>query len=399
MAGHSYRDPWVKKAKWLTQALIISGTLNVGLLSTFIYFAMSEGRNNLLSTTHNVILDPKEKVGVEELLKTYCHLSFQELLIRLSQHNRIEGGYTRRDLALGCLVTFHHFNLERALGGVSLQKRELQFMLGDHQKTLTVFPGLADFQYQAILTYAKTEKWPLTSEGLFQALSSKKPPYDTSLMEAFYLTPEFHFLSMLFSKTGIQLKKEHLTALLAQASWPLICETAEHLQLNSDFSLEERRRFLIQMVEEKSKLAGKILLETDQEWCLSSLKDSQILALCQILGDKAPSSFLKELLAHPRTEQIGKQAAAALYEYAAEEVPQEVNLQEAQSRFLHLKSPKVRVAQEPKEKSYFVTSGDSLWKIARDHKTTVKELRSLNHLTSDRLNIGQKLLIPDPSRP
>lgn len=43
---------------------------------------------------------------------------------------------------------------------------------------------------------------------------------------------------------------------------------------------------------------------------------------------------------------------------------------------------------------YLVKSGDTLSRIAKIHGTTVKAIRQANNLTSDRLSIGQKLLIP-----
>lgn len=43
---------------------------------------------------------------------------------------------------------------------------------------------------------------------------------------------------------------------------------------------------------------------------------------------------------------------------------------------------------------YVVKSGDSLWSIARQFNTTVSEIRRANNLTSDALSIGQLLRIP-----
>lgn len=42
---------------------------------------------------------------------------------------------------------------------------------------------------------------------------------------------------------------------------------------------------------------------------------------------------------------------------------------------------------------YIVMSGDSLWKIANQYGLTVNQLKQLNNLTSDNLEIGQKLKV------
>ena len=39
-------------------------------------------------------------------------------------------------------------------------------------------------------------------------------------------------------------------------------------------------------------------------------------------------------------------------------------------------------------------SGDALEKIARNNGTTVKALKALNNLKTDRINVGQKLKLP-----
>lgn len=51
-------------------------------------------------------------------------------------------------------------------------------------------------------------------------------------------------------------------------------------------------------------------------------------------------------------------------------------------------------AVEPAGDSYQVKSGDTLEKIANAHATTVKALKELNNLATDRIRIGQKLKIP-----
>lgn len=41
-----------------------------------------------------------------------------------------------------------------------------------------------------------------------------------------------------------------------------------------------------------------------------------------------------------------------------------------------------------------VVAGDTLWNLARNHGTTVAELRALNNLTTDALRLGQQLIVP-----
>ena len=46
------------------------------------------------------------------------------------------------------------------------------------------------------------------------------------------------------------------------------------------------------------------------------------------------------------------------------------------------------------EKTYVVKSGDTLYKVARTYGTTAKALRAANHLRTDQIKVGQKLVIP-----
>ena len=52
------------------------------------------------------------------------------------------------------------------------------------------------------------------------------------------------------------------------------------------------------------------------------------------------------------------------------------------------------ITAKPLEGTYVVKSGDSLWSIAKKYATTVNELKSLNNLTSNNLQIGQTLKVP-----
>ena len=58
----------------------------------------------------------------------------------------------------------------------------------------------------------------------------------------------------------------------------------------------------------------------------------------------------------------------------------------------------IPVVKNDKETEYYVQSGDSLWSIARKFNTTVDEIKKLNNLSSNILNINQKLLIPSSNK-
>lgn len=59
-----------------------------------------------------------------------------------------------------------------------------------------------------------------------------------------------------------------------------------------------------------------------------------------------------------------------------------------------LKIPRNEPTTPPPSFTYTVVAGDSLWSIANRFNTTVAEIRRINNLTSDNLFLGQKLIIP-----
>ncbi|MCI0382124.1 MAG: LysM peptidoglycan-binding domain-containing protein [Chlamydiae bacterium] len=375
MHSPSFVDHWRKKAKSLTQFLIISITLNIGFIATLIYFSFKEtvGSSSLELKPQEIFTD-REMTTLQQVFNMYSSLSFQELLLRLANKEHIEEGYTKRDIALSCLVAFHYFNLERALGGMMIQKRSLLFThpQGEEQIEIALFPALTDCQYSAVVQYAKIEKWPLTTEGLFYKVQSQDRQNEEGLFEAFFLTPEFHFAQTLFNRSGSSLKKETLLHLIAEGTWLTLTYQVEELKNNPDFSPEKRRQFLLRYLSENSKIAANLLLEQEYEFTCKKLDDAQILHLISLLEPDLPPRFAQDLLASPRSDVVLKKIAASFG-----------NLQ---------KTSEIKVPT--KSIIHTVESGDSLWKIAKKYKVPIQLIIDYNHLESERIRPGKKLEIP-----
>ncbi|MBS0604957.1 MAG: LysM peptidoglycan-binding domain-containing protein [Verrucomicrobia bacterium] len=422
MLPRSQDNQWVSRTKWLTQALIISGTLNIGLISTFIYFVLKDKQEAL-----SIELKPASKESGEalatniQLLRSYSLLPYQELLLRLENRDHIEEGLAKRDLALACLVAFHHFNLDKALGGLPLQKRTIPFTNNDGQETIDVpvFPGLADYQFLAIMQYAKTEKWPLTSQGLFHEIKRAASPRDPSLLDSFYLSPEYHAAYTLLTKSGLNLTREQVVDLIAEGDWKTLSDLSAQQRTAMDLTPDRRRAFLVDYLNNHSRIAAKLLLDTDFEFVSKRLDDGQILTLLDLYTDKTSflQNFAKELLASPRTDAVWKRAASLLYILAGEQVPEPYDHLMAVQRFLPQASPKpAPEAPQPlivqtkasvqapapapsksKKRTHTIEQGDNLWKIARKYHVSVEEIMRANRMDSEKLRPGKQLEIPEKS--
>ncbi|MEI6532136.1 MAG: hypothetical protein WCN87_04895, partial [Chlamydiota bacterium] len=212
-------DFLIKRTKQLTLGLILSGGLNVGL-ALALFFVWKGGHTPKLS------LEQIER-RLEELspnkamaLTAFLPLSYDQLITHLSDKAQVEDGFTQRDLALGCLVSKHYFNIAKALPGTLLQSR--QFVLGSDN--IILFPGLSDEQIKKITDYAATEKWPLTSQGLFLKLKEIKDP---SLKSSFYATREYVALDTLAKGCGLEIPKEQLLQMLLEGSFEKLQQVSQ----------------------------------------------------------------------------------------------------------------------------------------------------------------------------
>ncbi len=403
----NFTQRWISKFRILTLSLIFSGALNIGLIAAF-FAMMVQDREKAFSVSAPKSSETVEEATNQKLIAAYSHLSFRELCALLTNNDFVEEGYRKRDLALASLVSFHDFNLEKAIGISPAQRRVLPI---DDSRTLELFPNLSDDQFQAILHYAYLEKWPLTCHGLFTALKKSPQPRDTALVQAFSVTPEFYSVQSLFQKSEATIAPDLLVDLTTDGNWQMLDGFVREQSQMQDLSDERRRRLLLSYHALQSPTAANLLLQTDFAFALKRLDDKGILDLIGHAPVGEPlRKFCVELLQSPRIDAVREKSAQVLYRLASEEMPQPFDRVKALARFAPALKAEIAVkpaASQKKEaaalitptheaslRSHMVKQGDSLWKIARSYHVKVEDLSKINHLDKDRIKPGMMLKIP-----
>lgn len=381
----------ISRTKRVSQLLLLSVALNISLLTTLAYLAVRE-KEIVIPTVVSAEENRLQQQSNRMLLETFATYNMQQLFLLLGDQEPVEEGYAKRDLALSCLVAFHHFDVEKALGTPPPQKREstLSNPTGGEQTTFTLFPGLTEYHYQAIVRFAKTERWPLTPKGLFLSLQKSGAAFDPSLGSSFVLTPQYQTLSMLFMKSGMVLSQRALLQLLIEGEWEFIEAVSAQLGLVPDFSPARRQALLVEFLKKRSVIAARILIEADRSFAVKRLADEEILLLLDLYPVKSPFliSFAKDLLSSPRSDRVWEAAA------------QKAELQMAHEKRVSEESSPLPVVQKQSvvpaksTRSYTVQKGDSLWKIAKRFHTRIDLLKKINQLSSDTLRPGEILQIP-----
>jgi LysM repeat protein len=411
-------NKWIKKIRVLTQGLIISGALNLGFLTTFTVMAVKNMHKKSLEPERLAQSSQKNAInlslGSMELLSQYFELSYEALLEELLDPQLVEEGFAKRDYALGCLVSFHYFDIQKALSGVALQPRAIEFIHheGGERAKIDLFAGLTDAHFEAIASFAKIEKWPLTSQGLFHQIKrfSELTKLPQSLKDAFFQTEIFLQFWRLFHHFSSSFSKEIVLAMMSAGDWDYIDSFYDHLCHEKSFSDYSVKEFLLYLIERKSPIAAKVLLEFDSDFALQKLDDHSILFLLSQL-DKSitkPEAFARQLLVSVRSDYIHVAAGKKLYELFGEVEPFPYDHQKALIRFFPNYFQKPEIAKAPTlaqkdsaslkkivKREYLVAKGDTIWKIALKHHVSVKDLLKENQLNSSSvIKPGMKLLIP-----
>ncbi len=387
------KESFATKSRRLTQALVLSIALNIGLMASLIYTSLkTPPLSDTIALENEQMIEgtPFSDTNLE-VLSYYFAMSFDQLIQQLRDETLLEEGYRKRDLALSCLVAFHHFNLEKSLSGMLLERRQKTFVNqhGGESIGITLFPGLEDESYVAILNYIHNEKWPLTSAGLFKEIKHRTAIVPPSLKEAFFLTPEFHALTVLFNRSDFTIDQEDLFQMAIEGEW----ETLSCFATQNRFSDDSRRKLLLSYIQNRSKIATMLLLSMEREFLIKKLEDAKLIQLISTIEEKTPEVdlLLKDLLVSARSDKLRKRAAQKLYEFAGEVLPNPFHYELVLARFFQERAP---VATQTRV--HIVKRGDTLWHLSRQYGVKLSQLKEVNELgEGHNLKLGMQLIIPN----
>jgi hypothetical protein len=418
---------WIRKFRLLTAGLIFSAILNVGLVGALVAFFWSEQSLPLPQPPSFAVDSVKEDEVHRTWVARLPHASYRELLSDLINQEPLEQGYRKRDFALGALVAFHDFDIDRALGGVQMQKRVC--ILGN-DTSLELYPGLTEDQFLAIVRFAYSEQWPMTPRGLFSRLKRQKEP---SLMQAFAVTTPYRIYQSLFPQTTMH----DLIALLCEGEWSQIENVWVEQEKKMDASDDRKRAILQSYLSQNSSLAAELFLHIDMASALKKLDDQSILQVLHAHQGKSDAlhTFCLALLQSPRSDAVRKKSAELLYRMAGESMPEPYRYEEVVRRFIpappeptsmpvqngsdQVQKPPAPVQQEKKPSppvqiksiavpqkaipqsmpgqvpAHVVQEGETLWKIARIYRVRIEDLIEMNHLEKETIHPGMVLKVPD----
>lgn len=371
MHDASFEGHLSKRSRPLVHALIISVALNLGLLATFITFIIKEKKIETLLQTKA----PSKTVGKlaslsrtnASVLEEYENLSFAKLIQLLDNEELVEQGYRKRDLALACLVAYHHFDLQRSLPGMEFQKRAFSYSNGE--KVIELFSGLDQERFQVIHYFARAEMWPLTSEGLYEEIKHRRENVPPSLMEAFFLSKEFFTIERAFTRLPFMFTRETLLSLLLEGNWALVKEAAAETVAHPAGEIPDIGAFLAGF--ENSKLAAYLLVALDSDHPYLKFSNEKLESFIELLDQRTTESelFLNRVASSARSDHLREMAAWRIQSWGSQ----------------------VTVSSH----EYVVQKGDSLWSVSRHFDVSMEKIREANQLQSDVLTPGQRLRIPN----
>lgn len=405
MEVEPFENPWIKKIRLLTNILIISVACNIFFATTY-FVNRTSSRQKSHQEPPRQAKALKLQASNAEVVKSFFDCSFEALTEELASDELLQDGYTKRDLALACLSSFHHLDVDRAVVGKHLQRRNLSFVHADggEQFDLEVYPGLDSSDFQLIQNFIKREKWPLTTEGLFEELKKQKDglQLSSSLAQSFVSTSEFYTLYTLFRRKSDNVKASEVLSMLLEGPWGDFEAFVKEQKASPNLTQESMRNLLTRYVNDGVASASNLWVKLDGEYVLRNLDDALLKEVVERLEENSQTNvvFLKQLLCSVRSDIVREMAGRKLYAFEGVTLNEPYDHNVALVKFLpamFTKEKKVEREVEPaaeKRIMHTVKEGESLWKIAKKYKVSIADIRNCNRLKSDRLRPGQKVEIP-----
>lgn len=377
------------KSKWIVQTLILSGALNAALLCIFFYFLIRENPIDFSYSPHETVATTPLPLSFSFLdrLKAF---SYQQLVEILEDERKLEHGYKVRDAALGALAAFHDFDVERALGRSGIARRK---WVGE-RGVFILFSGLADKDFEGIISFAKMEKFPFTTQGLYKRIAQAGiEKSDPELLNLMCRSQPLALLQTLFARAPHPLQKKMILNLAIEGGWEALERFYTEQKRRSDFSPTARSKYLLAVLEKGSPTAASLLLSTDFNFAVKELEDKDVIKIFDSLKEKSAASLqYAEIIAKsPRSDRVRAKALSFF----------EKNQGDLAGHFIEkpgLKDlrPVFRQAPPaaPPPGTHVVQPGESLWLIARKYGLTIESLMEMNHLQTTVIQPGKVLKIP-----
>jgi hypothetical protein len=379
--------------RWLKQALILSLLLNGMLIAVFFYFIVREEPYFVTFAFPPFQSTEKQEFSHLEILEQFYHFSFSQLIQKLESTTLIEHGYRERDFALAILGEKYFIDVARALDFPSPSLRTV--FLED--KSIRLYAGLTDEDFQRIHHFLITEQWPFNGEGLYRILKQQEVAKNSSLVHVFLKCPEILAIQVLFSRTELPIKKGSLLALCLEVDWQLLSNFLKKQQACENFSDKARQEFLKEAIAQDSRMAAYLILVTDYHYALKQCSNEEVMNILLLTNERTAESvqFAKDIVVSIRPETLKKNAKRKVETF-------EENMEkETAARFEPL--PKIgelrpKFRSDPPEalpaQVHVIKPGESLWTISNKYRVSIEDLMKINRLQSQNIQSGKMLKIP-----
>ena len=269
-----------------------------------------------------------------------------------------------------------------------------------HRLTGNTEPVLIEYGFVDNLKDANFIKnnWQNLAEATVRAVASYiGAPYDQVSESSIYVVQKGDSLYSIAKKFGVDVNNLKATNNLNNN----LISVGQKLVIPGFVeSTESNINYIVQKGDSLYSIASKYNVTVDEIKKLNNL-NTNTLNIGQILKIPSSTKFESEVLLGAPTNTYVVQYGDTLYSIASNnnlDLQEFINLNQLTDYELYvgqiLKLPTLAEEEIIGENDYIVKKGDNLYSIARQYNTTVDEIKKLNNLSTNNLEVGQILKIP-----